>query len=185
MKGGLFPTWGDSQRITLDWGNKVWLSDVDFFSIRTSSAWIRTLAENHRFYTRLELGWLKTKNFEKMPPSLRFFAGGDRSVRGYGYKKISPRNSENKLIGASRLATATLEYQYQFIPKWWGAVFYDTGLAANKFSTKELHHGVGLGVRWASPIGAVKLDIATPINNKDNGQKRRPVQFYIGLGTEL
>jgi translocation and assembly module TamA len=182
LRGGMFPSWGDSQNLTFNIGRKMWASDVDFFSVRASSAWIRTYAVNHRFLTRFEIGYLNTKDLERIPPALRYFAGGDRSIRGYGYKKISPKDSNGKLIGASRMATANFEYQYQVYQDWWAAVFYDTGLAANSFSTSELRSGAGVGVRWASPIGAVKFDLATPIRDKDNSKN---IQFYIGLGTEL
>lgn len=180
--GKRFPVWGDSQKITVNWGSKLWASDVNFYSVKASSAWIRTFATNHRFYVRGEIGYLKVGEFERLPPALRFFAGGDRSVRGFGYKKISPTTSDGKLVGGTRLATATLEYQYQLYPDWWGAVFYDTGFAANRFSTKELHSGVGAGVRWASPIGAVKLDLATPVRSPND---RKGIQIYLGLGSEL
>lgn len=103
-------------------------------------------------------------------------------MRGYGYKKISPKNSEGKLIGASKLLTGSAEYQYQVYEDWWLATFADTGLAADKYSVDELRYGAGVGVRWASPIGAIKFDIATPIRDKDNSKN---IQFYIGLGSEL
>ncbi|AKD38874.1 outer membrane protein and surface antigen [Pasteurella multocida subsp. multocida OH4807] len=182
LQGGLFPTWGDSQNLTVDLGRSWWLSDVDFFKIQGSSLWVRTYSHNHRIVTRLELGWLHTKNIELIPPSLRFFAGGDRSVRGYGYKKIAPKNQHHKLVGGSRLLTSSVEYQYQVYPDWWMATFADTGLAANQFMVKELRYGAGLGVRWASPVGAIKFDVATPIRDKDNSKN---IQFYIGLGAEL
>lgn len=182
LQGGLFPTWGDSQRITVDLGRKLWLSDVDFFSVRASTAWIRTLADNHRFLTRFEIGYLHTSAFNRIPPALRFFAGGDRSVRGYGYKKISPKDEKGKYVGASRLATGTLEYQYQVYPDWWAATFVDSGLAANSYHPKELRYGAGIGIRWASPVGAIKFDIATPVRDKDNSKN---IQFYIGLGAEI
>lgn len=182
LRNGLFPNWGDTQNLTFNIGRKMWGSDVDFFSVRASSAWIRTYFDNHRFLVRLEAGYLNTNDLQRIPPALRYFAGGDRSIRGYGYKKIAPTNKEGKLIGASRLATANLEYQYQVYQDWWAAIFYDTGLAATTFSGTELRSGAGIGIRWASPIGAVKLDIATPINDKN---KSKNIQFYIGLGTEL
>ncbi|MBN6710188.1 outer membrane protein assembly factor [Haemophilus haemoglobinophilus] len=182
LKGGLFPTWGDAQRITIDFGNKLWTSDANFFKVQASTTWIRTFEENHRFLMRGEIGWLHTKDINKIPPALRFFAGGDRSVRGYGYKKISPKSAKGKLLGAPRLLTASAEYQYQVMEDWWLATFADTGLAANQFSAKELRYGTGFGVRWASPVGAIKLDIATPIRDKDNSKN---IQFYIGLGSEL
>ena len=182
LRGGQFPTWGDTQKITVDLGNKLWMSDANFFKVQASTAWIRTYAENHRFITRAEIGYLNTADIRKIPPALRFFAGGDRSVRGYGYKKISPKNKEGKLVGGSRLVTGSLEYQYQVYPNWWGAVFADTGLAADAYKANELRYGAGFGVRWASPVGAIKFDIATPIRDKDNSKN---IQFYIGLGAEI
>ncbi|KOE55994.1 autotransporter assembly complex protein TamA [Aggregatibacter actinomycetemcomitans] len=182
LRGGAFPDWGDSQRITFDFGRKFWLSDVDFWKIQASTAWIRTYAQNHRFLTRLEAGVLNTASIHRIPPSLRFFAGGDRSVRGYGYKKISPKDRNGKLIGGSRLLTGSIEYQYQVYPDWWLATFVDSGLAANSFDMSELRYGTGVGVRWASPVGAIKFDIATPVRDKDNSKN---IQFYIGLGSGL
>ncbi|MFU2127178.1 autotransporter assembly complex protein TamA [Gallibacterium anatis] len=182
VRGGLFPYWGDSQKITLNWGNKAVGSDVDFYSAIASTSWIRTYAENHRFLTRAEIGYLSTNQFDKIPPALRFFAGGDRSIRGYGYHKISPKDKNGELTGANRLFTASIEYQYQVKPKWWGAIFYDTGFASDRFAFNDLRKGAGIGVRWNSPIGAVKFDIATPINDKDDSKN---IQFYIGIGAEL
>ncbi len=182
LQGGLFPTWAHSISLTADWGTKALLSDVNFLSLRASGAVIKTFAENHRVVSRLDIGWLHTDDLHRMPPAMRFFAGGDRSVRGYGYKKISPKDSNGKLIGASRLATGSLEYQYQVYPSWWLAAFYDAGLAANSYSTDELRYGAGVGVRWASPVGAIKFDIATPVRDKDDSKN---IQFYIGLGAEI
>lgn len=182
LKGGSFPTWGDSQKLTVDVGRRFLLSDIDFVKLQASTAWIRTFSDNHRFLVRGEIGWLNTKDINRIPPTLRFFAGGDRSVRGYGYKKISPKEPNGKLIGASRLLTGSLEYQYQFTENWWWATFADTGLAAESYKAQELRYGAGMGVRWASPAGAIKFDIATPVRDKDNSKN---IQFYIGLGAEL
>ncbi|MDP8175245.1 autotransporter assembly complex family protein [Pasteurella skyensis] len=180
--GKRFPEWGDSQKITVNYGDKAWKSDASFYSIKASTAWIRTYRINHRLYLRAELGYIHSNNFVRIPSALRYFAGGDSSIRGFGYKQISPKDETGKLIGASRLATATVEYQYQFYPNWWGATFYDTGLADNSFSKKNLHSGAGIGVRWASPIGAIKFDIATPVKSPNN---EKGIHFYIGLGSEL
>lgn len=182
VRGGLFPTWGDKQSLSVDIGSKLWVSDVDFIRLRASTAWIRTVTKNNRFIIRGDIGYLKAGQLSKIPPSLRFFAGGGRSVRGYGYQKISPTDSDGKLIGGTRLLTGSLEYQYQFYPDWWAAAFTDTGLASYAYSAKDLKYGTGIGIRWASPIGAVKFDLARPILDKE---KNSNIEFYIGLGTEL
>ncbi|WP_265473674.1 autotransporter assembly complex protein TamA [Mergibacter septicus] len=183
IRGGLFPTWGDSQKIQLDIGQKLWKSDINFYRLQASTTWLRTFATKHRLITRASLGYLATNNFDKIPPTLRFFAGGDRSIRGYSYNSIAPRNHNGKLIGGTRLFTASLEYQYQLLPKWWGAIYYDAGFAANNFSPKNLRKGAGVGVRWHTPIGAVKFDVATPVNTQRH--KNKNIEFYIGLGAEL
>lgn len=180
--GKRFPLWGDSQKLVLNWGGKMIGSNVNFYSAKFNSAWLRTYYDNHRIYLRGEVGYLHASEIERMPPALRYFAGGDMSVRGFGYKSISPQNRKGKRIGGTHLATASAEYQYQLYPNWWGALFYDAGLATYRFDRKQLYAGVGVGARWASPIGTVKFDLATPVRSPD---QRKGIQFYIGLGGEL
>lgn len=180
-RGGLMPVWGDSQRYSIDWSDTAWGSDVDFGVFQAQQVWIRTLQEKHRFVVRGNVGWIETNDFERVPPDLRFFAGGDRSIRGYKYKSISPKNDDGKLTGASKMATGSLEYQYNVSGKWWGAAFVDSGEAVNDIKQSNLKTGAGVGVRWQSPVGPVKLDFAVPVGDKDE----HGLQFYIGLGPEL
>lgn len=180
-KGGLMPVWGDYQRYTIDVSDTLWASDVNFVVLQAQNTWIRTLAEKHRFVLRGNLGWIETGEFSKVPPDLRFFAGGDRSIRGYKYKNVSPRNSKGKLTGASKLATGSVEYQYNVTGKWWGAVFVDSGEAVNDIKQSDFKTGAGIGIRWQSPVGPIKLDLAKPIGDDE----AKGLQFYIGLGPEL
>ena len=180
-RGGLMPTWGDSQRYSIDYSNTAWGSDVDFSVFQAQNVWIRTLYDKHRFVMRGNLGWIETGDFERVPPDLRFFAGGDRSIRGYKYKSISPENDKGQLTGASKLATGSLEYQYNVSGKWWGAMFVDGGEAVNDIRRSDFKTGAGVGVRWQSPVGPIKLDFAVPVGDKDE----HGLQFYIGLGPEL
>lgn len=180
-RGGLMPVWGDSQRYSIDVSNTTWGSDVDFGIFQAQNVWIRTLEEKNRFVVRGNIGWIETGDFDRVPPDLRFFAGGDRSIRGYKYKSISPRDSNGKLTGASRMLTGSLEYQYNVTGKWWGAVFVDSGEAVNNFTKDDFKTGAGIGVRWQSPVGPIKLDFAVPVADKNE----HGLQFYIGLGPEL
>ncbi|WP_440864968.1 autotransporter assembly complex protein TamA [Symbiopectobacterium purcellii] len=182
QRGGTMPTWGDSQRYSLDISDTTWGSDIDFAVIQAQNVWIRTLEDKHRFVARGNVGWIETNSFSRVPPSLRFFAGGDRSIRGYKFRSISPRDDEGKLTGASKLLTGSLEYQYNFTGRWWGAVFVDTGDAVNDLKINDLKTGAGVGIRWASPVGPVKFDFAVPVNDSE---RRNDLQFYIGLGPEL
>ena len=180
-RGGMMPTWGDSQRYSVDVSDTTWGSDIDFVILQAQNVWIRTLAERHRFVLRGNVGWIETNDFDRVPPDLRFFAGGDRSIRGYKYKDVSPRDSDDKLTGASKMATGSVEYQYNFTGNWWGAVFLDSGEAVNDIKQTDIKTGTGVGIRWASPVGPIKLDIARAVGDKDE----RGLQFYIGLGPEL
>ncbi|WP_426575727.1 autotransporter assembly complex protein TamA [Xenorhabdus stockiae] len=181
QRGGTMPYWGDSQRYSIDISDTTWHSDVDFMVLQAHHVWVRTLRDKHRFVVRGDLGWIETNQFERVPPDLRFFAGGDRSIRGYKYQKISPKDSDGKLTGASKLVIGSLEYQYNVHGNWWGAMFVDTGEAVNDIKRSNFKTGAGIGVRWASPVGPIKFDLASPVGDKNNHE----VQFYIGLGAEL
>lgn len=85
-----------------------------------------------------------------MPPSLRFFTGGDQTVRGYGYETISPRGSDGKLLGGRYVSVASAEYNYRFSDKWLGALFVDSGTATVDYS-EAWKIGTGVGVRWVTP----------------------------------
>ena len=175
------PMWGDSQRYSFDLSRELWGSEVDFWAFNAQGAMIRTLQARHRFIGRYAFGWIQTDDFDEVPPDLRFFAGGDRSVRGYDYKSISPKDDSGELKGAKRLFTASLEYQWNFSGAWWGAAFVDAGEAVDKFTSTAFKVGAGLGIRWQSPVGPVKFDIARPIGDPDH----KSFAFYIGLGPEL
>jgi len=181
QRGGAMPTWGDSQRYSLNISNRSWGSDLNFSAIQTQHVWIRTLGKKNRFLIRGNLSWIETNNFNLMPSSLRFFAGGDRSIRGYKYNSISPRDSKGKLTGAAKLITTSIEYQYNIINGWWGAVFIDTGEAVNNIRCSNFKTGAGIGIRRASLIGPVRFDLALPISDKET----KRMQFYISLGSEL
>lgn len=180
-RGGVVTEWGDTQRYSVDYSSSFWGSEVNFLVLQAQNVWIRGLGDRQRFLLRGNLGWIETDHFSRIPPDLRFFAGGDRSIRGYKYKSISPKNQEGQLTGASKLITGSLEYQYRVTGKWWGAVFVDSGEAVDDLAHNDFKTGAGIGVRWMSPLGPIKLDLAMPIGDKGN----KDVQFYIGLGPEL
>ena len=180
-RGGAMPNWADSQRYSLDFAAKDIGSDATFWIFQAQQSWIRTYDEKHRFIVRAQAGYIETDDFDHVPPDLRFFAGGDRSIRGYKYKSISPKNEDGSLTGAKALLTASAEYQYNITGKWWTAVFYDAGEAVHDLKESHVKEGAGLGIRWLSPIGPVKLDLAFPLNDKSADD----FQILIGLGAEL
>lgn len=177
-RGGAMPTWGDSQYITLEYGSENALSETDVIRVLGGMKWIRSAGENHRGLFRIDGGANFADDFDKLSPSLRFFAGGDNNLRGYGYESISPKDESGALTGAKYIATTSLEYQYRLYGNWWGALFYDYGDAFN--DTPEFKRGTGVGVRWASPVGPIRLDFAW-------GLDKDPIDFKIhfSLGPEL
>ena len=159
------------------------LSDTSFTRIKLENAWLRTYQKKHRIFIRGTLGMIATRNFDVIPPDLRFFAGGDNSVRGYDYQSISPKNAQGQLTGARLLATASFEYRYNVTGQWWASTFIDMGDAVNSFKKFGPKKGAGVGIRWISPVGPIKFDIARPIGG--HVHEKRPWKFYIGLGSEL
>ena len=177
----LFAMWGDSQRYSIEVAGESLGSDINLVRFQAQQSWIRSIHDSHRFIVRGNFGIIQASNFDRVPPSFRFFAGGDRSLRGYGYQSISPEDKKGKLKGASKLITGSVEYQYNLTGSWWGALFIDSGEAIDKVDKSKFYTGAGFGIRWASPVGPIKIDLATPTNRKDTGS----IHLYIGLGTEL
>ncbi len=172
-----FPDWGDRQRIAFEVSDGLWGSDADFLRMIGETQWIRMFGDDVRLVTGMGIGAIETDDFGKVPPSLRFFAGGDRSVRGYGYESLSPRNEEGRLTGGQQLLTASVEFQRRLTGDWWGAAFVDTGDAFDDWGPDDLNTGAGLGVRWISPVGPIRLDIAHPFDDEDNAWR---LHFAIG-----
>jgi translocation and assembly module TamA len=100
-------------------------------------------------------------DFDALPPELRFFAGGDRSIRGFDYQQIGETNAQGDVIGGEYLAAASVEYEHYFWGNWGAAAFVDAGDAFK--SHFDANVGAGLGVRWKSPIGLLRLDVARPV----------------------
>ncbi|OEE89930.1 autotransporter assembly complex protein TamA [Vibrio crassostreae] len=178
-RGGSMPMWGDKQTIMVEAGDDTLLSETKVVRFQGQTAWIRSISDNHRGLTRLQFGGNFADEFDKLSPSLRFFAGGDNSIRGYGYESISPRDESGALTGAKFIATSSFEYQYRLVGNWWGAAFYDIGDAFN--DKPEWKHGTGVGVRWASPVGPVSLDFAWGLD----AEKGDEFQLHFSLGPEL
>jgi len=136
-----------------------------------------------RLIVRGELGLTQTDNFEDLPASVRYFAGGDASVRGYEYQSLGPTKIDNDgkevVIGGNNLLVTSIEYDYRLKKSNWVlATFYDQGNAADD-SKIELKHSAGVGVRWISPIGPVRLDFAKALDDK------RSWAIHVTMGPDL
>ena len=175
----LFPSKGLSLLYGLRLASESILSDTDYAQVRAEAKWIRPASKKSRLAFRASLGAMIVDDFNALPPELRFFAGGDRSVRGFDYQQIGEINENGGVIGGEYLATASVEYEYYFLEKWGAAVFVDAGDAYN--TSFDPHVGAGIGVRWRSPVGIVRVDIAHPVVT-DLEEK---VRFHIMVGPDL
>jgi translocation and assembly module TamA len=140
---------------------------------------LTTVWDNHRFLGRVQVGGTATNGYKSIPPSLRFFAGGDQSVRGYDYQSLSPENSDGDKIGGRYMVTASAEYQYSIAEKWRVATFIDQGNSFNSLELPSLKTGVGIGIRWVSPVGPLRLDLAHALDD-DGG-----IRLHFSMGPEL
>lgn len=153
------------------------LSDVSLLQLNASGKRVDSLGERWRLLSRVEVGTTYTNDFDRVPATLRFYAGGDNSIRGYDYQTLGPKSRSGQVIGGQHLIAGSLEVDYEFIPNWRLAGFVDAGNAFDNFNEK-IKTSAGFGVRWQSPVGPVRLDLATPI--QDSG-----VRIHFTLGPDL
>ncbi|MDP0562805.1 MAG: autotransporter assembly complex family protein [Candidatus Endonucleobacter sp. (ex Gigantidas childressi)] len=180
LQGDSFNYHGNQQLVKFELSNKAWRSDVDFIKIWGRTQWLHTYFSKHRMIVRAEQGAiLMIDHASEVPPSLRFFTGGDQSIRGFDYESISPKDKNGYLTGARYVTTASVEYAYSFLGKWWIATFIDSGTATNDYKD-EWKVGAGVGIRWISFLGQIKLDIACAISEED-----KPWRFHLTMGPML
>lgn len=128
---------------------------------------------------RIELGQVIHRNGVKVPDALGFRAGGDDSVRGYAYRALAPTDATGGTISGERLLTASLEVARPIlasIPSVWGALFIDAGRAVADWRDYTPAWGYGAGIRWRSPIGPLRIDLAWA----DELKKLR-LHFSVGI----
>ncbi len=177
-QGGLDMTWGDRQTVTVEFASEAALSDIDMVRITAHSRWLRSFGD-HRFLWRFEAGAIITSEIEQVPASLRFFTGGDQSVRGFRYRSVSPVDDEGELTGGRYLAVASTEYSYPVADDWRAALFIDVGDASVDFG-KNLAVGAGFGAIWQSPVGPVRLYLARGKDDIDTYTR-----LHISMGPAL
>lgn len=177
-KGGINIDWGDKLLIYSEFANENLFSTDDVVKIYGQSKIIRTYS-GHQFLASAEAGAILSDSIYNVPSSMRFFTGGDQSIRGYDYEEIAPRDSENYLIGGSYLATASLEYRFPIAQKWKIAAFTDLGTATDDFS-EPISIGTGVGVVWASPVGPIRFYVAAPLTDTGDAFK-----IHLMIGPEL
>ncbi|NCA72182.1 MAG: outer membrane protein assembly factor, partial [Sphingobacteriia bacterium] len=144
------------------------ISDASFLSGTFQIKWIRRFAEDYRLITRSDLGVTLAGELDDVPVSRRFFAGGDNSLRGWGFDALGPIDPvTQEVIGGRYLAVGSLELERRLTGPWSAALFTDFGNAFDPDYEQSFSQSVGLGVRWASPIGPVRMDLAFDVTDDD------------------
>ena len=181
-------TWGndfiyaiDGLRFDIDFrgASKKLISDADFFQTQSTIKFITALNPRNRFIARGTMGGTETSEFSELPSSVRFFAGGAQRVRGYAYESLGPLDENGQVKGGKYLLVGSIEFEHRFKNKWGAAVFYDVGNAINNIND-DLEKGAGFGVRWQSPIGPVRFDLASALSRDGN-----PWRLHINIGPDL
>ncbi len=155
------------------------VSDTDFAQMIGAVKFIYSINARNRVLMRGSFGTTQTQEFEQLPASIRFFAGGAQSVRGYAYQSLGPTNEFGEVVGGSKLLVGSVEFDHYFNDRWGVAVFLDAGNAINSLED-DLEQGAGFGLRWKSPVGPVRIDIANAISTADKDWR-----LHISIGPDL
>ncbi len=190
IRGNGFATTGHHERAWIMTSNDAWGSDADFSQVYLSSRWNLKASKRWKFLFRAEAGYSDATttqvnvpttegevgiNLTELPFLYRFKAGGSRSVRGYAFEQLDDNG-----LGSSNIFTASAEVEFQFHEHWSAAAFFDIGNAFDDWSHTDLKRGSGLGLRWYSIIGALRLDVAKGLDLE--GQ---PWRIHLTFGTPL
>ena len=160
----LYPTRGYSASVEIRGGSGALLSDVNFVRAHGSVRVVREIAPRWRLLARVEAGASWVDNFGALPPTERFFAGGDLSIRGYAFEDLGPQDRRGRVIGGRHLGVFSTELERSVARRWAVAGFVDGGNAfGGSGRDSGLKLSVGAGLRWRSPLGPARIDLAHPL----------------------
>ncbi|MBX2885328.1 MAG: autotransporter assembly complex protein TamA [Granulosicoccus sp.] len=174
----LYVTSGTQLRLSVRGGADSVLSDTNFIQPMISGKWIHSFVNRTRLIARGAAGTTSVSDFEQLPTSLRFFTGGDKSLRGFGYKVIGPE-IDGDVVGGKNLLESSLELEIPFSEQWSVALFGDIGDAFD--DSPDYKSGVGAGLHWRSPIGPVRLDFGHAFDVPPG----RNLRAHLTIGADL
>lgn len=171
----------DGWRFSVDMkgADKTLLSDATFLQAQAGVKGIASFFDKWRLIGRFTLGGTAVDSIDDLPPSLRFYAGGDQSVRGYAYKSIGPLDASGTVIGGRYLMVGSMEVERKVDEMWSVAAFYDTGQAMDRMNF-NLKKSVGVGGRITLPFGQIRLDVAVPLLEEEHA-----VRLHLNVGADL
>lgn len=177
----IFPTRGWRLFGQISGASNAFLSDMSFLQLHASGKFIYPFGPG-RLLLRAEAATTIVDALEELPVTIRFFTGGDQTVRGYQFNSLGARNELGEIIGGKHLLTGSAEYDFEVRPGWKMAVFYDVGNSFADFAAIQLHKGVGIGVRWMSPIGPIRADLGMGVGSS---AEKDSFRLHITMGPDL
>lgn len=155
-----------------------------FLILQSEASIYRALDTDQKFVAagRLKIGTILFASKTNVPADFRFYGGGGGSVRGFGYQAIGPRDALNKPLGGRAIAEASAELRYRINQDYGVAGFVDAGTVASNPAFKHSDTprvGAGVGFRYYTGLGPLRLDVATPLNPRPGDGR---IQVYISLG---
>jgi translocation and assembly module TamA len=163
------PTNGYRYAIDLKGTSKTIGSSIGFIQLHAEGDTVVPLPWRLSLLSRFDAGFTQCESFTQLPPSIRFFAGGDRSVRGYDYQSLGPKDASGAVVGGKNILVTSVELGRAILSDWGAAVFFDIGNAFDSFADITLYKGAGIGVRYYTKIGAIRLDLARQIDVPNPG----------------
>jgi translocation and assembly module TamA len=157
-----------------------------FYTINTLvSSFYLPITEDHRLClaNKITFGTILGANRYTIPPSERFYAGSENLMRGYHYMTVSPLNRHHKPTGGRSMIVNSLELRYRMNETIGFATFYEMGNVYQSSTPdfrEKLLNSAGIGVRYYTPVGPLRLDVAFPLNRRKHVDG--PFQFYISIG---
>jgi len=150
-------------------------------SLGSAASFLQFIAQGERIFNLSEQWHLRVRGtlgasvlpnsqFRELPASVRFFAGGDNSVRGFGLNELSPMDATGQRVGARNLMVGTTELECDLPKNLRAAVFYDIGNAVDHFGD-SLEDSVGVGLHWHISVASIGLDLAQPLSEKGRGPR--------------
>jgi translocation and assembly module TamA len=178
---------GANVNFNLTGSSKALFASTDLAKAELQAKWITSIGSNnnYRLILRGEIGAISAREFSKIPVSMRFFTGGDYSVRGFAYKSLGTTeidlDGNEVVVGSKYKLIGSTEFERRIKEEVAIAAFVDAGNAMDRLN-ESCAVSTGVGVRLLSKIGAFRIDIAKPLTNTNS---TRHLRLHINFGKDL
>jgi outer membrane protein insertion porin family len=177
------PKKGHVLALTLDQAGAIWGGQYSFYKIAAEAKKYIDIGWSTVFASRLKLGLADAIGSKKNFPLFeRFFSGGEKSVRGYGRRRLGPLTAADDPLGGLSLVEGSLELRRPIWQELNGALFVDFGqVSTRSFDVPfdDLQFSTGFGLAYATPVGPIRLDVGFPFK-PPRGDRAWQIHFSIG-----